>query len=91
VIDSKKVFWTLGTILLGALGSGLWDLAIKPSAIFLVEFIIDVVLGAFSGVVIFLCIAVFRKPKEKNQAKKELPKFLILLYGLFIITFTFLQ
>jgi len=49
-LNKKHVIYSLGTIVLGALGSGLWDLAIKPSLIFVTEFFVDVVLGAFQGI-----------------------------------------
>lgn len=49
-INKKHVIYIVGTIILGALGSGLWDLAIKPFLIFSTEFFVDVVLGAFKGI-----------------------------------------
>lgn len=49
-INKKHVIYVMGTIVLGALGSGLWDLAIKPSLLFITEFFVDVVLGAFKGI-----------------------------------------
>ena len=49
-INKKHVIYVIGTIILGALGSGLWDWAIKPSLAFMAEFFVDVVLGAFKGI-----------------------------------------
>ncbi|MCK2045470.1 hypothetical protein [Chromohalobacter moromii] len=49
-INKRHVIYVIGTIIFGALGSGLWDLAIKPSLAFTAEFFVDVVLGAFKGV-----------------------------------------
>ena len=49
-INKKHVIYVIGTIILGAMGSGLWDLAIKPSLLFITDFFVDVVLGAFQGV-----------------------------------------
>lgn len=49
-INKKHVIYVIGTIVLGALGSGLWDLAIKPSLAFTIEFFVDVVLGAFKDI-----------------------------------------
>lgn len=47
--DRNKILWVLGTIVLGALGSGLWDIAVKPAMVFMVNFLIDVILGAFGN------------------------------------------
>lgn len=49
-INKKNILWVLGSIVLGALGSGLWDLAVKPMFTFISEFLIDSVLSTFSVV-----------------------------------------
>ena len=117
ITDSKKIAWIFGTVFLGALGSGLWETILKPTSTHIVEFIVDVVFGTFtgiqdyiykdisslereitgrtllsvilgsiSGIVIAICIYSLREPKKEEKA--PIPKFIILLYGIFVITFT---
>lgn len=49
-ITKKHLIYIVGTIILGALGSGLWDLAIKPFLKFSTEFVVNILLEAFGGV-----------------------------------------
>jgi hypothetical protein len=37
----QKIFWVVITVLLGAIGSGLWEIALKPASLWVVNFALD--------------------------------------------------
>jgi len=49
-LNKNKILWVVVTIFLGALGSGLWDLAIKPFILFSIESIINISVSSFDSI-----------------------------------------